>query len=60
MIFESNKYKNSQGWGFRVYRNEYPISAPTREFEALLIKLGKRCLWIFRNWQVYYNWPASN
>lgn len=60
MIYKNNKYKNSLGWGIRVYRHAYPFNAPTKEFEALLIKLGKRGIWIFRNQHIYNNWPQTN
>jgi len=60
MIFKNNKYRESLGWGIRVYRHEYPFSAPTKEFEALLIKLGKRGLWFFRNEKVLSEWPSTS
>lgn len=60
MIYKNNNYKNSIGWGIRIYRREYPFHNPTKKFEALLIKLGKRGIWIFRNNEVYEKWPIAS
>lgn len=60
MKLRNNKYKKSLGWGYRIYRCEYPYNAPTKEFEALLIKLGKRGIWLFRSKEIWHNWPSSS
>jgi len=57
MVFKNNKYKNSIGWGIRIYRS---YLVPTGKFEALLIKLGKRGLWLFRNQLIENSWEKVN
>ncbi len=44
----------------RIYRNEYPYNNPTKEFQALLVKIRKIGLWIFRSEKIYQEWPSSN
>ena len=60
MKVQKNNYKHSIGYGIKVFRSPYPVSHPTKKIEAVLFKLGKRGIWIFRNQQVRDNWPKQN
>lgn len=60
MIFKNNLYRTNLGWGIRIYRCQYPYKNPTLKFEALLIKLGRRGLWLFRNKRTLQEWPSTN
>lgn len=55
MIYKLSKYKNSLGFGLKLMR-----SYQNGKFEALLVKLGRRGFWIFRDKNIYENWPATN
>ena len=55
MKVQKNNYKHSIGYGIKVFRSPYPVSHPTKKIEAVLFKLGKRGIWIFRNQQVRDN-----
>jgi hypothetical protein len=52
-----DKYRSSQGWGIRIYRHEYPFNAPTKEFEALAVKFGRRIFWFFTQ-KALRSWPS--
>lgn len=53
-----DKYRKSQGWGVHIYRHEYPYNAPTKEFEAIALKLGRRVLWLFTQ-KALQSWPST-
>jgi hypothetical protein len=52
-------YKES-GQKIKVYRNEYPYSNPTKEFQAFLFKVHKVGFWIFRSEKIYQDWASGN
>jgi len=58
MIFKTGKYKNNK-LSLRVYRCPYPVSKPTKKFEAVFLQVGNRGYWIFRNKQIYQDWPCQ-
>lgn len=57
-VLKLDKYHYSQGWGARIYRNEYPYTAPTKEFEAVAVRLGHRILWLFTK-EALRQWPSA-
>lgn len=58
MIIKISKYKNSLGWGIKFFISRY-VGQP-RKFEALLLKLGKKGIWFFRNKRIFDSWPSTN
>jgi len=55
MIIKNNKYRISLGFGIKIFR-----SYTSNRFEAILFKFGKRGIWIFKDLQVFNNWPSTN
>ena len=54
-----DKYRSPQGWGVRVYRHEYPFNNPSKEFEALAVKFGRRIFWLFTQ-KALRDWPSTS
>lgn len=59
MIFKTGIYKDNKLW-VRIFRCPYPISKPTNKFEALFIQVGHKGYWIFRNQEIFNNWPVQS
>lgn len=58
-VIKWDKYRTSQGYGARIYRHEYPISNPSKEFEAFALKLGRCILWFFTK-KALEQWPLTS
>ena len=55
MIISKNKYKQSLGWGIKLYKE--PHINP--KLVAILLKLGKIGIFFFKNKDIKDSWPSQ-
>ena len=57
-IFRKGVYRDYQ-WRIKLFRHPYPYNNPENYIEAVFIQFGHKGYWLFRNKEIWSNWPAQ-
>jgi len=57
-LFRRGTYKDNS-WRVKVFRHAYPYGKPQNYIEAVFIQLGHKGYWVFRNKEIWLQWPSQ-
>lgn len=57
-LFRKGTYRDYK-WRIKLFRHKYPHNNPENYIEAIFFQLGYKGYWIFRNKEIWMQWPSQ-